>query len=255
MIAPEREADLEEPRTAVSRGVWEAQAVLMLAPALTQRRWLARPGICKVDINFLRSQAPAVSACAPQMDLFRNVTAEEMIRYSHETSSSEEDDSSSSSGINAAGKLIDQFREVLKAQQFVPDTPPGSEVAAEAEFETVCVDTSPTIETWKVRQNMSVVIPGTESFDDIDALLQAAEKKKNAYRHSPSYDPLNTQKATKSTNSWATMDEILAKTKARSTSASGGDASHIPSAIGTGRQGGGSTESCAVKSPDPSSSS
>lgn len=109
------------PDMLLDRAIWEVDAVTILARALTERRWMERPGGFEVNVD-------------------KNIKSEE----------------------------LDHAERSM------------SEVDHDAEGETTSGDSSPTeLDTAVSNDHAAVVIPGTEDFDDVGALLRAAEAEKN----------------------------------------------------------------------------
>lgn len=108
------------PELLLDRAIWELDAATILAPALSERRWMERPGGFRVDVV-----------------------------------------------KNTKSENLDQAERSM------------SEVDYDAEGDTVSGDSSPTALDMEVsNQHAAVVIPGTEDFDDVGALLQATEAEK-----------------------------------------------------------------------------
>lgn len=108
------------PNSLLDRAIWEVDAVTILAPALSERRWMERPGGFQVNVD-----------------------------------------------KNTKSEKLDQAERSM------------SEVDYDAEGETVSGDSSPAALDMAVsNDHVAVVIPGTEDFDDVGALLRAAETEK-----------------------------------------------------------------------------
>lgn len=112
------------PNLLLDRAIWELDAVTILAPALTERRWMERPGGFQVKVD-----------------------------------------------KNTKSEKLDQAERSM------------CEVDYDAEGKTASGDSSLSALDMAVsNEHAAKVIPGTEDFDDVGALLRAAEvEKKTRY--------------------------------------------------------------------------
>lgn len=124
------------PNMLLDRAIWELDAVTILAPALSERRWMERAGGFQVK----------VALHSTQVDLFNRTESEKH----------------------------DQAERSM------------SEADYDAEGDTTNGDSPPTLDGAVSNEHTTVVIPGTEDFDDVRSLLRAAEAKKKTRYGRPS---------------------------------------------------------------------
>lgn len=165
---------LQEPLIEPDRGNWEVNAVAILAPALKTRRWIAQPGVFRIEVAVIRDGCP------------------------HSNSSNQPKKS----------------KEAVKPFHAAPAV---SEVDFDADGEIVTGDSTPKFESRAVLGNPAAVIPGTENFDDIPALLQDILPRADPFdgdRHKLTGQRVGKRSPTN--KPWATREQIASWTKRRS---------------------------------------
>lgn len=154
-----RQQDVTGPSLTVTRyTVWEMNAVYILAPALLQRRWIAQKGTSHIDLLVTRGGPLATSVPKAQAEL------------SHNRGGTKASDNSTENGACKSSK--DQNSGCSEAEKDLEATRTVSDVDFDADGETVTGYTPPISINEAIGAHIATVIPGTEDFDDIEALLR-----------------------------------------------------------------------------------
>lgn len=179
--AAQRDNYNNEPSSALERQQWEYEAVAILAPALVQRRWIQRPGVYRIEVTSQRAVAPSRSKTKPasEHDVPHSSAEVDILRRFADEADV----------LDTAESLMYELSELIEASKPVEAAGPGSDSDAEASTKSdntaVSQNTKQSLMRVGVVTGQSIssttsagrltAIPGTEDFDDVAALVQAAE--------------------------------------------------------------------------------
>ncbi|KAJ4387271.1 hypothetical protein N0V93_007860 [Gnomoniopsis smithogilvyi] len=193
---------VERLLTATDPSIWEKHAVAILAPSLRSRRWIAQQGIFEIDlVVFLLNGLLPAPASTAQYGTFWN---RESVINSEMNSS------------RFSPHPVDRGDE---ADETFQSTPAFSEVENKAEGETDSDETATDSITRAIGDEVASIIPGTEDFDDVAALLRAVETNLSNSDEPEAFHGTDHQvntEAPRDSGPWESLDRILAMTKRKS---------------------------------------